>query len=170
MASCRRSAGDTLGTSSAKGNSTDEQPDHFARLGRHAGSMRLFVSRTAAASLTASGTTATGLGIRRLPRTCWVAPGQCAMGLRHRSLPRRRTSDVHQVTRKCPPGWTGPSCYSSVENTFRVHVGSAGHPRKAVHALRSDDCAHPISVRARHLAGVLDAGVERGYSRVAPMR
>ena len=66
----------TVATSPTKGNPTDDEPDRFARFGRHAGGIGVFDARRAATFLTAPATTtnATGFGIRRLPRARWVSP------------------------------------------------------------------------------------------------
>jgi hypothetical protein len=66
----------TVATSPTKGNPTDDEPDRFARFGRHAGGIGVFDARRAATFLTTPATTtnATGFGIRRLPRARWVSP------------------------------------------------------------------------------------------------
>jgi hypothetical protein len=77
MPGCReRVAAVASATSPTKGNPTDDEPDRFARFGRHAGGIGVFDARKAAIFLTAPATTtnATGFGIRRLPRARWVSP------------------------------------------------------------------------------------------------
>jgi hypothetical protein len=77
MPGCRERVAAVLSaTSPMKGNPTDDEPDRFARFGRHAGGIGVFDARTAATFLTAPATTtnAAGFGIRRLPRTRWVSP------------------------------------------------------------------------------------------------